>query len=184
MTRWQALPPRSRALMIVLAVSLLATLWAALQSSPEEASAQEALVAPRKAAVRAVSPANSASSATGAWPAAPAARAPWPRLLQVAAWGPPPPPPAPVATKAPPPADDAPAGPPPAPPFPYTLIGRLEDGPLTQALLSSPRRTLGVKANDVIDGQWRVNSVDAAGLNLTWLPGGQTVTLTLTARPS
>lgn len=184
MTRWQALSPRSRALMALLAVSLLATLWAASQSSDEEAGAEAALLAPRKAAVRAVPPAAGAPVNHAAWPAPPAAREPWPRVSQVAAWGPPPP--AAVVTKAsqPQPVDAAPAGPPPAPPFPYTLIGRLEDGPLTQALLSSPRRTLGVKANDVIDGQWRVNSVDAAGLTLTWLPSGQTLILTLAARPS
>lgn len=186
LTRWHAMAPRSRALGLLLAVSLLATLWAAFQSTPEPEDSGVAL-APRKAMARAPLSAGAPTKAAGegAWPAPPAARRAWPHAGQVMAWGPPPPP-APVASKAPPPASvaEAPAGPPPAPPFPYTLIGRLEDGPLTQALLSSPRRTLGVKAKDVIDGQWRVDAVDAAGLTLTWLPGGQTLTLTLASRPS
>lgn len=186
MKRWQDLAPRSRALVALLAASLLATLWAASQSSPEAVDSGVAL-APRKAVARAApSVAGAAASAPAAWPALPVARSPWPRLAQATAWGPPPAPPMPMAAKAKTAstADDAPAGPPPAPPFPYTLIGRFEDGPLTQAMLSSPRRTLGVKAKDVIDGQWRVDAVDATGMTLTWLPSGQTVTVTLPTRPS
>jgi hypothetical protein len=38
-----------------------------------------------------------------------------------------------------------------------------------------------VSARDVIDGQWRVDAVDAQTLSLTWLPGGQPQTLTLRA---
>lgn len=189
MKRWQDLPPRSRALLALLTVSVLATLWAAFQQAPDEVDSGVAL-APRKTAARAAPgtaggvPAPTAAPL--AWPMAPAARQAWPRLASASAWGPPPPPPAPVAgkAKATQAADEAPAGPPPAPPFPYTLIGRVEDGPVTQALLSSARRTLGVKPKDVVDGQWRVDAVDAAGLTLTWLPSGQTLTLTLASRPS
>lgn len=191
MSRWQALPARSRALGVLLGVSLLATLWAASQTSPE-ADDDAVALAPRAAAQRAAPrPASVSGGMSGAvtapaatWPEPPAVRAPWPRIAQASAWGPPPVPQAPVvqAQRAAVPQAEAASGPQSAPPFPYTLIGRLEDGPLTQALLASPRRTLGVKPQDVIDGQWRVDRVDAAGVTLTWLPGGQALTLAL--RPS
>jgi hypothetical protein len=62
------------------------------------------------------------------------------------------------------------------PPFPYTLIGRLDDGQ-AHALLSGPLRSFGVKVADVIDGQWRVDDVQARGITITWLPGGVKTTL-------
>ena len=65
-----------------------------------------------------------------------------------------------------------------APAFPYTLIGRLDDGE-ARALLSGPTRSFGVKAADVIDGQWRVDAIAPRGLMLTWLPGGVKKTLAL-----
>jgi hypothetical protein len=43
--------------------------------------------------------------------------------------------------------------------------------------LAGTTRTLGARAGDVIDGQWRVESVDAAGVALLWIPGGQRQTL-------
>ena len=63
-----------------------------------------------------------------------------------------------------------------APAFPYTLIGQLDDG-RPQALLTGPLRSLAVAAGEVIDGQWRVDAVQAQGITLTWLPGGQRQTL-------
>ncbi|MCX2864105.1 hypothetical protein OOZ63_19950, partial [Paucibacter sp. PLA-PC-4] len=108
-------------------------------------------------------------------------RAPWPEApqAQLAAWGPPPPPPAPPPAPAPPP-EAAPA--PVAPAFPYQLIGRLEEGGVSQALLSAGNRSLNAKAGDVIDGQWRVERVGPNGLGLLWLPGQQSQTITF--RPS
>lgn len=181
--RWRQLTPRARRLVGGLVLSLLAGLGVAVQEDvPDD---DGVALAPRAAAARPVTVATAAvaSSAPLAWPTAPRPRPPWPRVAGAQAWGPEAvkvaaPPPITQAAEAPPP----PAGPPAAPPFPYTLIGRVEDGPLIQALLSSPRRTLGVKAKDVIDGQWRVDAVDARGVTLTWLPGGQALTLAM--RPS
>lgn len=65
-----------------------------------------------------------------------------------------------------------------APAFPYTLIGRLDDGE-ARALLAGPTRSFGVTASDVIDGHWRVDAVPPRGLVLTWLPGGIKKTLAL-----
>lgn len=68
------------------------------------------------------------------------------------------------------------ATPPPVPSFSYKLIGRLDDG-IPQALLSGTSRSFGVKAGDVIDGQWRVDSVEAQTVTVTWLRTGARKTL-------
>lgn len=172
-TRTAATTKRQRLLLAGLALSLLASLWA--MQSPADDAVVPAVAASRRPAPAARPPAALALS----WPAPPAARSAWPPGRPSAAWGQ-----APQRQRMaePPPSRDEPpveAGPPPAPRFPYQLIGRIDDGALAQALLTSDRRTLGVKAQDVIDGQWRVDAVDARGLTVTWLPGGQTLTLAL-----
>lgn len=178
-TEKPALGPRQYALAAGLAVAVAATLWAA-QMQEQEGEAPVA-VAPTRPAPRPATPAASATAPAPAWTLA--ERAPWPEASgsQLAAWSPPPPPPPPPA--APLQAAVVDTGPPPAPPFPYQLIGRLEEGGVpAQALLASGNRSLSAKAGDVIDGQWRVDSVGPSGLALTWLPGQQTQTLTF--RPS
>ena len=148
------------------ALTLVATAWTAFQVDDEvlpSTATTTSASAPRRAAA-------AATTHAADWPVPPTAtdRAAWPAAgaHAVAAWTapqPPPPPPAPqpVAVVAPPPQ---------APAFPYTLIGRLDDG-VPMLLLAGPLRSFGVKAADVIDGHWRVDSVDARGLSLTWLPG-------------
>jgi hypothetical protein len=175
---------RRRRLMLAAAATLAATAWAALldeeapaaRSGPRIAAEPGTVSWPRAGATR-TSAAVSALP-TPAWPEPPGAdrRQPWRAAPApgVAAWsGPPalehPPVTAPTA---------AAKTPPQAPAFPYTLIGSLDDGQ-PQALLSGPRRSFGVKAADVIDGEWRVDSVQARGLTLTWLPGGVKKTLAL-----
>jgi len=88
-----------------------------------------------------------------------------------AAWGEAPP--VAAAPAPPPPADpvDEPPPAPAAPPFPYQFVGRLTDG-AARAVLDSARRSTVVGAGDVVDGQWRVDAVEAGGLRLTYLPLG------------
>jgi hypothetical protein len=175
---------RQRRLMLAAAATLAATVWAALQ--PEESAAPPsrprtgadpgAVSAPRSGA--ALGSATRPAAAVPGWPEPPDAgrRQPWRAALAhgVAAWsGAPDTPPAPAPALAV--ARTAPAQ---APAFPYTLIGRLDDGEAL-ALLSGPLRSFGVKAAEVIDGEWRVDSVQATGLTLTWLPGGVTKTVVL-----
>ena len=67
-----------------------------------------------------------------------------------------------------------------APVFPYQWIGRseppLDDAtssatPASQkAFIAGPRTTWLVKPGDVIEGEWRVESVTATALQLTYLP--------------
>ncbi|WP_080497594.1 hypothetical protein [Burkholderia ubonensis] len=82
-------------------------------------------------------------------------------------WQPPPP------VEAPPPI--ARPAPPTAPPVPFTYVGELDakaDKP--QVFLSNGDQLLIVSPGDVIDGQYRVDSVSASNVVLTYLPLNQT----------
>lgn len=175
-----------RVLYAGLLLSLGATAWLAFQPDASDSSTAAGV---RDSSPRATPPAANPGAlrtprATMAWPAPPKPRdaTPWPIGSEaLAAWAPPPPPPVPpppVVTRvveATPPVPTAPA-------FPYQLIGRLEGDGQPIALLNSPLRTLSVKAQDTIDGQWRVEAVLPTGVSLLWLPGGQKQTVSF--RPS
>jgi len=154
-----------------LAVAIAASVWAA-QWSADDAD----LALPQASSVRRPTtdsaPSKQAHSAPVqfellSWEAP--KREPWAPIESVAAWSPPPPPPPPpppvavVTSPAPPPAPVAPS-------FPYQLIGRLDSGGVSQALMSGDYRSLSVKAGDVIDGQWRIDRVNANSVSMTWLP--------------
>jgi hypothetical protein len=168
------------------AATLAATVWAALQTDDTPTVEPPAAPSPR---ARAAEPAPreadrgtrvaTAPRPSLVWPDAPHSdRSRWQDISAQgeAAWGPPPPPPPPPAPPPMSPAQAASAAELRAPPFPYTLIGRIDDG-VPRALLSGPLRSFGVKAADVIDGQWRVDAVQPRGVTLTWLPGQTKKTL-------
>jgi hypothetical protein len=184
----QRTPVRRQRLAIAGAITLAATVWALLQSddpAPASAPGRERVgPAPGPAGALPTRAANASSASIAAasaplrtWPEPPRAerRAVWQAgtAQGLAAWSAPPPPPPPPAP--PPPVAAAPA-PPQAPPFPYTLIGRMDDGE-PRALMSGPLRSFGAKAADVIDGQWRVDAIQPQGVTLTWLPGSVKKTL-------
>ncbi len=100
----------------------------------------------------------------------------WPKLGAggLAAWGTPPQAPVPKVKPMTAPSPPAPAPPPLAPPFPYQLIGSLQQGDQAKALMAGPVRTVALIAGEVVDGQWRVDKVDTNAVHLTWLPGAQT----------
>jgi hypothetical protein len=164
-------------LALAAAATLAVTAYTALQTDdaalPLESSAATPPRGPR--------PAAAAAKVAAIWPDPPrvGARPAWPAAtpLGVAAWGPPASASAPASVSA---TKLVAAAPPQAPPFPYTLIGRLDDGE-PRALLSGARRSLGAKAADVIDGDWRVDAVTPQGVTLTWLPGGIKKTITFGA---
>ena len=165
---------RARRLAFAAAATLAATVWAAVQDDDAASTPS-----PTRPVHRVASPAGATASAPPlAWPELPGAesRPAWHDALPqaLAAWGPPPRPPQPPA---PSPSAPAPAQP---PEFPYTLIGRLDDGQ-PRALLTNRTRSFGAKAADVIDGTWRVDAVDPEGVTLTWLPGGISRTLAFPA---
>lgn len=91
----------------------------------------------------------------------------------------------------PPPPPPAPAPPPPppmAPPFPYQMVGRWEEpaagasapgAPVPMAVISGPTNTWVLKAGDVLDGQWRVDSVSSGAVQFTYLPLSQSQTVSM-----
>lgn len=167
--------PRQIALAAALAATLAATLWLAQQ---DDEDAQTVVPLARASRATRAAPAPAVPASAPPLSAQALQRPPWPEApaAQLAAWSAPPPPPPPPAP--PPAAAQAPV----APPFPYQLIGRLEQGGVSQALLAGASRSLSAKPGDVIDGQWRVERVEATGLVLTWLPGKQSQTINF--RPS
>ena len=173
---------RRKRLALACAVTFAATAWAALQpdaplSAPVPRDSPSAATSARVSAAD-LKPGKAAASAP-AWPEPTRKRSGWPAApaQAVAAWGPVAAAPA-AAVPRPAAAASAADKPVEAPAFPYTLIGRLDDGE-ARALLSGPTRSFGVKADDVIDGQWRVDAVQERGLTLTWLPAGVKKTLAL-----
>ena len=187
----QPRPRFSPALKLVAGLTVAVCAWLAWtddEASPAKAQRDENKTvnqtARPNASIRPSAQSTSASAAT-AWPNATtlAARSSWPALTASAhaAW-------ATAATQdtakklpvintkspniAPEPAQ--------VPAFPYTLIGRLDDGE-AQALLTGPSRSFGVKAGEVIDAVWRVDAVQTQGLLLTWLPGSLKKTVAFTA---
>jgi hypothetical protein len=85
-------------------------------------------------------------------------------------WLPPPPPP-------PPPQIAAPAPPPPppmAPPLPFSFFGSLDEkGLARRVFLTKGDQLVIVKANDVVEGQYRIDRISESAVDLTYLPLNQ-----------
>ena len=194
------------ALGALLAVSLLATGWLALQPSDDDAPALPPAPraqgpAPRLAAApplrapptSATSPTSPKSPTSPSLPTSPKSptlttspTSPIPPALPTrpADW----PAPSAAALAAWQGAAPAPAAPSaataatapasrPAAPFPYQWIGRLDDGGTPQALLSSAQRSVGVRLGDVLDGRWRIDEAADGTLRATVLASGEVLLL-------
>lgn len=185
-----------RWLMAVLALTLLLVGWVAWTDDDSAADGADRARPRGSAPHGAAEPSTSAARrapADGAaddrlsmpWPSPPAeaVRPVWPvaDASALAAWGPPPAPTAPPAAAHSIAEEDIPPVPQ-APPLPYTLIGRLEDGGQVMALIAGPTRTLSVRTGDILDEQWRIDSIQSNAVTLTWLPAN--VIQTLAYRPS
>lgn len=99
--------------------------------------------------------------------------APWPRAA-MNAWAsqsPPPPPPPPVVKPLPPP-------PPRAPQFSYQWVGRYVDT-ASRAVIAGPSQTWVVAQGDVIEREWRVESIGERQMTLMYLPLQQTQTVSM-----
>ena len=81
-------------------------------------------------------------------------------------WLPPPPPAPPELAPAPPP-------PPTAPPVPFNFVGLLQDQAKPTAFLAKDDKLLLVSAGDTLDGAYRIESVSASEIVLTYLPLNQ-----------
>lgn len=172
-TSARSVTPRQWLLALSLGATVAACLWVA-QLPPDDAETSAAdLARPsarRGAAGRAASVADRRPAPSPTW-ALPVREA-WPvaEAPALSAWQDLPPPAAPVAQAV---STVAPVAAPPlqAPPFPYQLIGRLDEAGRRQALLGSDQRSLAVQVGDTLDGQWRVKAIGEDTLELLWLPG-------------
>jgi hypothetical protein len=70
----------------------------------------------------------------------------------------------------PPPPKPQPPPPPAPPPLPFTYIGRMVEDGRTTAFLSRQDKNYAVKAGDVIDGSYRVDTIDMGAVIFTYLP--------------
>ena len=75
---------------------------------------------------------------------------------------PPPPPPTPVA-----------------PAFPYSILGSMTEDSVPTLFLATGNRVIVARPQQVIDGVYQVDNVDASGLTVTYLPLHQKQTIAL-----
>lgn len=88
-------------------------------------------------------------------------------LFPVQSWYVPPPPPPPPPPAPPPP-------PPQAPPLPFSYMGRWQEGAtVTYYLARAGAGPVGVRAGEVLDGVWRLESVHGRTLDFIYLPLNQ-----------
>lgn len=173
----------------MLLLTLLACVVVALEQPAASSAAAVAKPAPVIAPARAVVETSDAAVAAAAqhWPTVPVAGAaaakdgdpalqPWPALTAqtMLTWAPPPPPPPPPMARV---QVVVPAGPPPAPAFPYRMIGRMDIDGSPHAVLSNGKDSFEVAPARVLDGNWRVEVLNDAGLQMTWIPSGQKISV-------
>ncbi len=91
------------------------------------------------------------------------------KLFISQSWTPPPPPP--VAPPPPPP--------PSAPPLPYTYIGKKIEAGKWEVYLALGDRNYVVREQSNLEGVYRVDSITASLLTMTYLPLNQTQTITI-----
>jgi hypothetical protein len=183
----------------MLLLTLLACAVVALEEPAASSASAGVKPAPEMASARAAVSAGDAAVAAGAggsagaehrehWPTLPVAGTaaakdgdpalqPWPTLTAqtMLAWAPPPPPPPPPPMARVPVV--VPAGPPPAPAFPYRMIGRMDIDGSPHAVLSNGKDSFEVAPARVLDGNWRVEVLNDAGLQMTWIPSGQKISV-------
>lgn len=82
-----------------------------------------------------------------------------------------------VAPPPPPPPPYVPPPPPQAPALPYVYLGRWLEGDVTTWYLTRGGVPLAVRAGQVLDGTWRLDTVRASALDFTYLPLNQTRSL-------
>jgi hypothetical protein len=87
-------------------------------------------------------------------------------LFAANSWLPPPPPPPKEEPPPPPP-------PPTAPPLPFNFVGLLQDQAKPTAFLAKDDQLLLVTAGETVDGAYRIDSVSAKEIVLTYLPLNQ-----------
>jgi hypothetical protein len=174
------MPMRQRALLLALLFSLGATAWVASQE--EGSPPQDKATTPPSASVRKDAAALAKHSSPPGWPQAlPASpRSAWtaPDAVASQSWG--------VAAAAAATgavaldaaATTAPVAEPPptAPALGYQLVGRIDDE-RPRVVLTNAQHSVVLGVGELLDAQWRIDSIGPTGIALTWLPGRQKQTL-------
>lgn len=163
---------RHRMLGLALAATLLATAWLAFESDPLEgpATGNRKGVGPRGATDGGYARARSARRPQDEPLVVPNAdalvREPFgtatANLFASHNWQPPPATPAPPVASPPPKAM--------APPLPFHFLGRLVDSGKTVVFLGVGERTLHARIGDMVDGRYRIESVDADNIVFLYQP--------------
>ena len=65
-----------------------------------------------------------------------------------------------------------------APPFPHAWVGRYVDD-VPRAVITGASTTWVLKVGDVIDGQWRIDTIQDRQLGVTYLPLQQALSVTM-----
>jgi hypothetical protein len=170
---------RQRALLLALLFSLGATAWVASQE--EAIQPQDKATTTPSASVRKDAAALAKHSSPLGWPQAlPASsRSAWdaPGAVASQSWG--------ISAAATASAVALEAVPPTlpaaelaatAPALSYQLVGRIDDE-RSRVVLTNARHSVVLGVGELLDAQWRIDSIDAAGITLSWLPGRQKQTL-------
>lgn len=87
-------------------------------------------------------------------------------LFAAKSWHVAPPPPPPAPSRPPPPPPPAPS----APPLPFKFMGKFDDATSLKAFLQRDEKVYTVGVGDVIDGTYRVASINAGQMTLIYLP--------------
>lgn len=79
------------------------------------------------------------------------------------------------------------APPPVTPPFPYKYAGRYDAGSGEHVFLQKGNELVEINPGKMLDGVWRVDALKADGIDVSFVPGGQQLSMTfasLTSDPS
>lgn len=162
--------PAWNARQIALGAALLVTLAAVVWASQQDSDPAPAVVGARAASPVASTPSASPSPSVGGaplenlrQPQKPQANAFAPRSFHV-------PPPAPKRVVAPAPPPPAPT----APPLPFTFVGMLKEAEGTVAFVARGEQLYSLRVGEVVDGSYRVEAIDAAGVTFLYLPLNET----------
>ena len=69
-----------------------------------------------------------------------------------------------------PPPPPPPPAPPTAPPLPFRYLGRLDDAKTLTAFLQKSEQVYAVRPGEVIEGTYRVDTIQPGVITLTYLP--------------
>lgn len=164
------IPKQRKILLFALLAGVVLLAWFAPEPADQRVQPRVAAVTSKDSAPgNAAAPARSAAREPAIVPELPQRGAldkPKHEIFGFQTWQPPPPPPPKVVVTAPSPP------PPVAPPNPYRFAGRILRDGQTQVFLTRGEYPVLIKEGDVLEGEYRVESISSASISLTYIPLG------------